>query len=439
MSEERTGTPQPNATEEQTYFYSSSVAEVFGRLESGKNGLSADKIEKIREKLGPECTNELEEDEEGSLVMQFLEKFTDPMVVLLLISAGISILLGQWDDAFSIILAVVIVSVVGFVQEYKSEKAVSALKDFVAHHCIAVRDGQQVDIPAAELVPGDVVALSPGVRVPADIRIFESNGLSVNESLLTGEPEPRSKTPAPLKNDAQISLAERSNMAYMGTAVASGTGLGVVVAIGKDTELARIGDMLREKDSKTPLQLSMDQFGKQLSAVSIATIVVIAALGLIQGKPAMQMFNMAVSLIVAAIPEGLPIAVTVTLALGVTRMSKRNAIVRKLPAVEALGATNVICVDKTGTLTQNQMTAQEIYTNRTIAITHERVCPFAVHVPSRPVPTHNRARTDLDDNFSQGFLAERHLEKRETLVMIFQFMPVSYPCLTRPWGGMKRV
>jgi len=303
-------------------------------------------------------------------VMQFLEKFTDPMVVMLLVSACISLLMKQFDDAFSIILAVVIVSTVGFVQEYKSEQSVEALKELIAHRCVVIRDGQPMDVLASELVTGDIVQLAAGVRVPADMRLFDTTNLAINESLLTGEVEPAVKQSEPVEASVGTHLAERSNMAFMGTSVASGSGVGIVTAIGDDTELGTVAKMLQETEKKTPLQYSMDQLAKQLSLFSTIAIAIICVIGFLQGKPALQMFNMAVSLIVAAIPEGLPIAVTVTLALGVNRMAARNAIVRKLPAVEALGATNVICVDKTGTLTQNQMTVTEIFTTQHILCNH---------------------------------------------------------------------
>ena len=357
--------------------YTQPVSYVFNRFSTSTQGLSSAEAARRYNSKAPDDRNELAESEEKSLILEYLEKYTDPMVVLLLISAGISIAMGQLEDAASIVLAVAIVTTVGFVQEYKSEKAVDALKDLVAHHCVALRDGTPSDILAAELVEGDVIQLAAGMRVPADIRIIDAEGLSINESLLTGEPEPVAKVTGELSGcggeNVSAHLAERVNMAYMGTSVAAGTGAGVVCAVGRRTELGKLSEQLQDKEKKTPLQMSMDDFGKQLSLVSIIAIVVISLVGLVQGKPALQMFNMAVSLIVAAIPEGLPIAVTVTLALGVTRMSARNAIVRKLPAVEALGATNVICVDKTGTLTQNQMTVAAVYdTVHSYTVTHDR-------------------------------------------------------------------
>eukprot|EP01105_Mastigella_eilhardi_P027097 TRINITY_DN8188_c0_g1_i1.p1 TRINITY_DN8188_c0_g1~~TRINITY_DN8188_c0_g1_i1.p1 ORF type:complete len:951 (+),score=269.56 TRINITY_DN8188_c0_g1_i1:107-2854(+) len=364
----RTPSPAPSSqpSEELVDVYTRDVAYCLTKMRTSGNGLSE---AEASERSAQHGKNEISEEEEESLVLQFLEKFTDPMVVLLLASACISLLMREFEDALSIILAVVIVSTVGFVQEYKSEKAVEALKEFIAHRCVVLRDGNQHDLLATELALGDVVVLGSGCRVPADLRLIEANDLNLNESLITGESHDVEKHTNPIDRETGWILAERKNMVCLGSTVTSGNGRGIVVSIGDNTELGKISKMLAKEEKKTPLQTSMDQFGKQLSVVSLVVIIVISLIGYLQGKPFLQMFNMAVSLVVAAIPEGLPIAVTVTLALGVTRMSTRNAIVRKLPAVEALGATNVICVDKTGTLTQNKMTVTHLYTSRHISVT----------------------------------------------------------------------
>eukprot|EP00727_Mastigamoeba_balamuthi_P008064 m51a1_g3879 putative calcium-transporting p-type TPase (907) ;mRNA; f:32706-36032 len=350
-------------------FYTHDVAHALHQARARPDGLSDAEAEARLRAEGP---NEIAPEEEESLLRQYLDKYTDATILMLLASAGISLVMRQFEDAMSIVLAVVIVSTVGFIQEYKSEKAVEALKQFIALRCVVVREGHAKEIAANELVVGDVVRLFQGGSVPADVRLIETVNLTINESLLTGEPEPVGKHTNPIAEDKGFNLADRKNMACMGTSVATGTGLGVVTATGDNTELGKISAMLVREEKKTPLQHSMDQFGKTLSIVSIVAIVLISVVGLLQGKPAIQMFNMAVSLAVAAIPEGLPIAVTVTLALGVTRMSRRNAIVRKLPAVETLGATNVICVDKTGTLTQNQMTVARLFTTRSLEVHHQK-------------------------------------------------------------------
>eukprot|EP01112_Ceratiomyxa_fruticulosa_P011526 TRINITY_DN3128_c0_g1_i9.p1 TRINITY_DN3128_c0_g1~~TRINITY_DN3128_c0_g1_i9.p1 ORF type:complete len:714 (+),score=153.67 TRINITY_DN3128_c0_g1_i9:1602-3743(+) len=335
---------------------------------SKDDGISAREFN-ARYSTGPR--NVIEEKEDDPLYKKYFEQFTEPLIVLLLVSALVSIFLGQFDDAISIVAAVIIVSTVAFVQEYKSEQAIKALSQFVTHNCHVIRDGRVQEIRAETLVNGDLVVVNQGDRIPADLRLIECTELTIDESILTGENEPRRKDAQILKTDNPDSeyhtpfISERHNMAFMGTMVNHGKGKGIVVGVGSQTEFGKISQMIQEvEDKKSPLQIKMDQLGKHLSVFSFAIIGVIFVIGLIQGQNMLSMFNVGVSLAVAAIPEGLPIVVTVTLALGVTRMSKRNAIVRKLPAVESLGATSVICVDKTGTLTCNEMTVTNIFSGR---------------------------------------------------------------------------
>eukprot|EP01119_Soliformovum_irregulare_P019906 TRINITY_DN6393_c0_g1_i1.p1 TRINITY_DN6393_c0_g1~~TRINITY_DN6393_c0_g1_i1.p1 ORF type:complete len:782 (-),score=220.72 TRINITY_DN6393_c0_g1_i1:265-2541(-) len=344
-----------------------SVDQVIRDLKTSLQGLTADEAKSRRD---DDKRNAIKEEEEESLIKRFLEQFTEPLIALLLASAVISLLFGQFDDAFSIILAVLIVSSVGFIQEYRSEKSVEALTQFVAQSCEVTRGGQTIQILAENLVRGDLVTLNRGDKIPADMRIVESIELRIDESILTGESKPTKKSEAVIEEDI-LSVAERFNCAFMGTEISQGRGRGIVFAIGDDTELGKISRMIKNTGSqKTPLQLKMDQLGKHLSIMSFVIISVIFILGAAQGHGFLQMFTVGVSLAVAAIPEGLPIVVTVTLALGVTRMAKRNAIVRRLPAVEALGGVSVICVDKTGTLTQNKMTASKFYTSCIITASH---------------------------------------------------------------------
>uniref|UniRef100_A0A7S4M3N9 Calcium-transporting ATPase n=1 Tax=Vannella robusta TaxID=1487602 RepID=A0A7S4M3N9_9EUKA len=266
--------------------------------------------------------------------------------------------MGEIADAIGIFIAVTIVNFVGFYQEYKSEKSVEALKNLTAHHCSVVRDGTIHTILAEDLVVGDIVPIESGYRTPADLRLLQAVNLYVDESILTGETEPREKFDHPVESD------EKDNMLFMGTMCVSGRGRGVVTSTGRNTLLGKISDIIQNIESvKTPLQLKMAEIGKQLSILAFAIVAVIFILGVIQKKDMLDMFTIGVSLAVAAIPEGLPIVVTVTLALGVTRMAGRKAIVRKLPAVEALGAATVICSDKTGTLTKNQMTITHVYSD----------------------------------------------------------------------------
>lgn len=319
--------------------------------------------------------------------MKFLEQFKEPLIMLLLGSAVVSGLMGEWDDAISIALAVVVVITVGFIQEQRSEKSLEALNKLVPHYCHLLRDGQTNTILANELVPGDVVTFATGDRVPADVRICEAVSLEIDESTLTGEIKPRKKT-ADVVNAAALSpdlnakshdginasaatqngslstsINERENIAFMGTLVRSGYGRGIVVGTGSKTEFGKVFSMVDEvQEKRTPLQLSMDELAKKLSMISFVIIGFICIIGILQHKEWLEMFTIGVSLAVAAIPEGLPIVVTVTLALGVLRMSHRKAIVKRLPSVETLGCVSVVCSDKTGTLTANQMTVVRSFT-----------------------------------------------------------------------------
>ncbi|XP_003738153.1 calcium-transporting ATPase type 2C member 1 [Galendromus occidentalis] len=322
-------------------------------------GLSWSDANRRLHQFGP---NDFCVQEQESLLSKYLEQFQNPLIILLLASAFVSILMGQFDDAVSITVAIIIVVTVAFVQEYRSEKSLEELSKLVAHGCAVLRDNQVDHMSARNLVPGDVVLLQPGDRVPADVRLFHTNQLQIDESSLTGETEPATK-----QSDALLSsvggVSSKSNVGFMGTLVRYGNGRGIVINTGENSEFGDIFKMMKAEDSpKTPLQKSMDSLGKQLSIYSFCIIGVIMLLGWLQGRPLTSMFNIGVSLAVAAIPEGLPIVVTVTLALGVMRMAKRKAIVKKLPTVETLGCVNVICSDKTGTLTRNEMTVTDVVT-----------------------------------------------------------------------------
>lgn len=252
---------------------------------------------------------------------------------------------------------------VAFVQEYRSEKSLEELNKLVPPACNCIRDGHAETFLARNLTVGDIVLLSTGDRIPADLRIIEAIDLAIDESSFTGETEPAVKTCQPVRNSCN-SLSSKRNMAFMGTLVRCGNGRGIVISTGEASQFGEIFKMMQaEETPKTPLQKSMDSLGKQLSFYSFGIIGLIMLLGWIQGRPLLEMFNIGVSLAVAAIPEGLPIVVTVTLALGVMRMASRKAIVKKLPTVETLGCVNVLCSDKTGTLTKNEMTVTAIVTS----------------------------------------------------------------------------
>jgi len=320
-----------------------------------KEGLS---VTEVTSRLVEYGENKFEIDEKDPLWWRYLEQFKDPLILLLLGSAAVSVLVGQYEDAISILGAVIIVGTVAFIQEYRSEQSLEALATLVPPQCTVIRNGQKTTILAENLVPGDIVMLRSGDRVPADCRIILCNHFSVDESNLTGEQDPREK-----KEDAYNGSGDwRNNITFMGTLVSTGSSTAIVVTTALKTEFGKTFQDMKEVEARrTPLQIMMDQLGKQLSIMSFGIIAGIVILGFLQGKTFMSMFNIGVSLAVAAIPEGLPICVTVTLALGVIRMSKRNAVCKKLPAVEALGCADFVCTDKTGTLTENKMTLSRIF------------------------------------------------------------------------------
>ncbi|ODV83139.1 hypothetical protein CANARDRAFT_9864 [[Candida] arabinofermentans NRRL YB-2248] len=308
-------------------------------------------------------SNELEGEEDEPLYRKFIATFYgDPMIMLLIGSAAISFYMGNTDDAISITAAILIVVTVGFVQEYRSEKSLEALNKLVPEQAHLTRNNATETVLASTLVPGDLIHFSVGDRIPADVRLTESVHLTIDESNLTGETKPCTKQVETIQN-VQTSTNERSNIAFMGTLVRDGHGSGIVVATGDRTAFGSVFAMMSSIEKpKTPLQNAMDKLGQQLSVFSFAVIGVIGFIGILQGRSWLDMFQISVSLAVAAIPEGLPIIVAVTLALGVLRMAKQKAIVKRLPSVETLGSVNVICSDKTGTLTQNHMTVTKVWT-----------------------------------------------------------------------------
>ncbi len=355
------------------------LEDTIGKLEVDlSKGLSYEQVFIRRQKYGP---NELQTDESdgvsdispsrnpvkwfwneyGDLIKQYIEQFQNPLILLLIGSATISLLLGQYDNAISITLAVVVVGTVGFIQEYRTEKSLDELNKLAPPKCHVLRDDVVTERLASELVPGDVVELRLGDRVPADMILIESVSLEFDESMMTGEHETKNKmalSPSTWPSRDEEALCT----AYMGTLVKAGRGKGIVVAIGPNTELGRLFKLVEQtEDKKSPLQVSLDHLGQQLTLYSGLFIGLISIAGLFQSRPLMEIFTVAVSLAVAAIPEGLPVVATITLALGVLRLSRRKVIVRKLPAVEALGSVNILCADKTGTLTTNELSVQIVF------------------------------------------------------------------------------
>lgn len=324
------------------------------------NGLSEETASDRRKQFG---FNELSEGKAISPVTLLLNQFKDFMVLVLLGATLISGLLGEYLDAITIIAIIVMNGILGFVQEFRAERSLRALKELSAPTAKILRDGIPIEVAANELVPGDIVLLEGGDRVPADIRWIEANGLYVEESALTGESVPVHKNTNTINED-EVALGDQRNTGFMGTMVTRGTGRGVVFRTGMETEMGKIADLIQNTDSmETPLQHRLEQLGKILILLSLGLTVMVVAAGILHGQAPYKMFLAGVSLAVAAIPEGLPAIVTIALALGVQRMIKRKAIVRKLPSVETLGCASVICSDKTGTLTQNKMSVTHIWMN----------------------------------------------------------------------------
>jgi P-type Ca2+ transporter type 2C len=323
-------------------------------------GLSADEANKRLKNVGP---NEFRETQKASLAMLFLEQMKSPLIYILIAASLISLLVKEYSDSVIIVLVIMLNSVIGVIQEAKAEKALEELKKMTTPKAVVIRDGNTKEIPSEQLVPGDMVVIDAGRFIPADLRLLETANLKIEESSLTGESVPVEKNAAWL-SEVEVPIADQQNMAFMSTLSTYGRGLGVVVSTGMNTEIGKIAEMLgNQKRELTPLQRKLAELGKILGVGAILISAVIFLIGYFQGRDILDMFLISVSLAVAAIPEGLPAIVTIVLALGVQRMIKRRAVVRKLPAVETLGAVSVICSDKTGTLTQNKMTVTKVYVN----------------------------------------------------------------------------
>lgn len=321
-------------------------------------GLSAAESRRRLLEYGP---NELEAGHRVSPWTIFLEQFKNVLVIILLIAVTLSAFLGHAIEASAIAVIVLFAVLLGFYQEYRAERAIDALRRMSAPNATVVRDGNESDIPARDLVPGDIVILNTGNKVPADARVILALNLRTDEAALTGESLPVEKqTAAILKDD--LSVGDRRNMIYAGTAVTYGRGRAVVVATGTRTEFGKIAQLLETvQTGKTPLQINLDKVGRILAQAAFAVVVMIVILALLRGQPLLEMFIFGIALAVAVVPEALPAVVTISLAIGVQRMVKRNALIRRLPAVETLGSVSVICSDKTGTLTKDEMTVRKIF------------------------------------------------------------------------------
>ena len=347
-----------------TNWFNKTVDEVESTLKTNaENGLTAEEAKKRQEEYG---LNELKAKKKKSLFVKFLEQFKDFMIIILIISAIISGVVGVaqgegFTDTIIILVVVVVNAIIGVAQENKAEKSLEALQKLSSHVAKVIRNGKLQVIQSKELVPGDIVILETGDYVPADLRIIEAVNLKAQEAALTGESVPVEKMAAKIE-DEKIGIGDRINMLFSSSLITYGRGKAVVVETGMNTEVGKIADIINTaEDQGTPLQQKLDKLGKTLGIVALAICAVIFVIGLLYGKEPIHMFMTAVSLAVAAIPEGLPAVFTIVLAIGVQRMVKRNAIVKKLPAVETLGSASVICSDKTGTLTQNKMTVEKVF------------------------------------------------------------------------------
>ncbi len=351
-------TPPAGETIEPWKLEAADVAAALGT--SAKTGLDGAAAEQRLEEFG---RNELVEKRQRPTWMLFVDQFTSPMILVLMAAAAVTFLIGESKDTVVILAIVVFNGVVGFVQEYRAGQAMDALKRMSSPQARVVRGGEVRPVAAAEVVPGDIVLLEQGDIVTADMRLLEAPGLKIDEAPLTGESEPVAKVTEPLPDVGAATPADQRNMAFSGTAVTLGRARGLVVATGMSTAIGRIAELLQEgEDEATPLQLKLGQLGKWLAMAALAICAVVFGLGVARGEPAEEMFLVAVSLAVAAIPEGLPAVVTISLALGARRMARRHALVRRLPAVETLGSVSVICTDKTGTLTENRMLVERLWT-----------------------------------------------------------------------------
>jgi Ca2+-transporting ATPase len=333
--------------------------QVLQSLQSSQEGLSEQEAQSRLQEFG---LNELRRERRITPLEIFFNQFKSFLIVILIFASAISFALGEVADALVISFILILNAILGFVQEYRAEKAIEALKRLAAPKAKAIRDGKETVIEATEVVPGDILLFETGDRIAADARITEAMNLTIEESLLTGESVPSIKVVEPLPE--KTPLADRENMAYSGTTVTYGRGKGVVVATGMDTEFGKIAEQIQgATEEPTPLQLRLRSLGMMLGVLVLGISAILFALEILEGQPILESFLIAVALAVSAVPEGLPAVVTVALALGVRKMSARNAIIRRLSSVETLGSTTVICSDKTGTLTRDEMTVTRVFVN----------------------------------------------------------------------------
>jgi Ca2+-transporting ATPase len=339
-------------------WFQTDVKQTFRKLNTSEHGLSEADVNKRLEEYGP---NRLPAGRKVSRIKILVHQFQSPLIYILLIAATVTVFLREYIDTGVIMAVVILNAIIGYIQEFKAEASIRALKKLTVPKARVLREGTEREIDSGDLVPGDIVLLSSGSKVPADLRLIREIELKVDESLLTGESLPHDKTTAPIKEDNLIA-GDQKNMAFMGTIVVSGRGKGIVVKTGQKTVLGQIAEEVREvTEVRTPLQAKFENLARLIGFFVLGFSALILMAGTLLGEKLSTMFMVAVATAVSAVPEGLPVAVTIAMAIGVSKMAQRNAIIRKLPAVETLGNTTVICSDKTGTLTRNEMTVRLIY------------------------------------------------------------------------------
>ncbi|GGH10811.1 cation-translocating P-type ATPase [Paenibacillus segetis] len=345
-------------------WFAKSQEEVLQELQvNAATGLTTEEAKSRLERYGP---NKLEGKPKKSMIILFFEQLKDMLIYVLLGAAVVTLLIGEYVDALIILAVVILNAVIGVIQENKAEKAIEALQQMTTPKALVRRDGEVKEIASEDIVPGDIIILDAGRFISADLRLIESANLQIEESALTGESVPTDKEANAIHSDPKTPIGDKSNMAFMSTLVTYGRGEGIAVATAMDTEMGKIAKILGDDDKElTPLQKKLEELGKVLGYIAIGICVVMFVIALFQKRDLFEMFLTSISLAVAAIPEGLPAIVAIVLALGVTRMSRINAIVKKLPAVETLGSVNIICSDKTGTLTQNKMSVVKHYVSST--------------------------------------------------------------------------
>lgn len=344
-------------------WYNEEVASIFGKLNTSEKGISEHEASKRKDIYGE---NKLPDSDKISILNIIIHQFKSPLIYILFVAGIVTILLKEYIDSTVIFAVVLLNAIIGFYQELKAEKSVKALKNMLVPQAKVIRDGKEYEISSTELVPGDIVLIASGLRVPADLRLIETIELKIDESMLTGESIPAEKN-SDVMNQKNVMPADQRNMAFMGTIVVSGRAKGVVVATGSNTELGKIAKNIFETESsKAPVQQKIEQFTKAIAVLVLVSSLVIFLSGILLGESIKSMFLTAIAVAVAAVPEGLPIVVTIAMAVGVARMARQNAIVRKLVAVETLGSTTAIGSDKTGTLTKNEMTVKKIFVNNKI-------------------------------------------------------------------------